>query len=173
MKKHPHPASLPQVGEGVNAIYCYSLAHLWKRGLLSLSFFLLPTILFASSTSLLTIKTAEKNISFNVEVAKTPTEQSYGLMNRKNLAKNAGMLFVYDNASELSFWMKNTLIPLDIIFVDASKKIVDIQTMTPCHEVTCPIYHSKKPAQYALEINAGLSRQYNISTGNRVYIPKL
>ena len=136
----------------------------------SLILFLLisPVILFASSPSLLTIKTPEKSITFNVEIAKTPAEQAYGLMDRKTLAKNAGMLFVYENASELSFWMKNTLIPLDIIFIDASKKIVGIQTMTPCHEIACPIYNSKKPAQYALEINAGLSKQYRLSAGNAI-----
>ncbi len=142
------------------------------RGLLYSFFFLSPTIILASNTSQLTIKTAEKNITFNVEIAKTPTEQAYGLMDRKTLAKNAGMLFVYDNASQLSFWMKNTLIPLDIIFIDASKKIVDIETMAPCHEASCPIYNSKKPAQYALEINAGLSKQDGISSGDRVYVPK-
>lgn len=135
-------------------------------------FSLLPTFSFAESTSLLTIKTPEKNITFNVEIAKTPTEQAYGLMDRKSLADNTGMLFVYDKPSELSFWMKNTLIPLDIIFIDSEKKIVDIQTMTPCHEVSCPVYNSKKPAQYALEINAGLSKQYHLSTGNDIILSK-
>jgi len=81
------------------------------------------------------------------------------------------MLFVYKQPKKRGFWMKNTLIPLDILFINASRKIVDIQTMLPCKTSHCIHYRSKQPAQYALEINAGLAKQWGVQPEDLVIIP--
>ena len=91
-------------------------------------------------------------------------------MYRKHLGEKEGMLFVYNEERILSFWMKNTLIPLDIIFIDKGNIIVDIKTMLPCENNPCPSYASDKPAMYALEINAGAAEKFNISAGDNIEI---
>ena len=109
-----------------------------------------------------------RSAKIQAELASTEAQRELGLMNRKNLNANNGMLFIYNESSYLSFWMKNTLIPLDILFIDANKKIIDIQTMTPCVKDPCFIYISKYPAQYALEINAGSSKKLGIQVGDQL-----
>ena len=94
------------------------------------------------------------DVVIEVEVADSDEEKARGLMYRESLDEDKGMLFVYDDENERSFWMKNTLIPLDILFIDAEKTIVDIQTMEPCKEEPCRNYISGSEAQYALEVNA-------------------
>lgn len=107
--------------------------------------------------------------SVRAEVANTDTEKTKGLMHRKNLEEDAGMLFNFTSEKNRSFWMKNTLIPLDIIFIDKDKKIVDIiENMEPCLEEPCQVYESKYPAMYALEVNAGYVDKNNIRTGKTV-----
>ena len=91
-----------------------------------------------------------------VEVADSPLEQQRGLMDRMYLSEDHGMIFVYQDSHVRTFWMKNTLLPLDMIFFDASKKIVDIKkNVQPCRQDPCEIYPSKKPAQYVLEMKSG------------------
>jgi uncharacterized membrane protein (UPF0127 family) len=107
-----------------------------------------------------------------IEIADDPQEQIRGLMFRKSLESNSGMLFVYEDTANQSFWMKNTLIPLDMIFIDNNLRIVDIkQNVRPClHENPCPSYTSIKPAKYVLEVNAGFVQQNNINVGDRLEI---
>lgn len=103
------------------------------------------------------------------EVANTDIEKTRGLMYRESLEENAGMLFNFSSEKNRSFWMKNTIIPLDIIFMDKDKKIVDIiKGMEPCIEEPCKIYDSKYPAMYALEVNAGYVDKNNIRIGKTV-----
>jgi uncharacterized protein len=104
-----------------------------------------------------------KDACFNVELAKTGAEQSKGLMNRENMAQDVGMLFVFNDVGTYSFWMKNTLISLDMIWVDENYKIVDIyENAKPCGNEKClPIIPIKK-SKYVLEINGGLSKINNI-----------
>lgn len=83
----------------------------------------------------------------------------------EKLPEDEGMLFTYNQEWIYSFWMKNTLIPLDIIWFNKDKKIVDIQTMQPCETDECPSYTPKWKAQYVLEVNAGLMQKYRIQTG--------
>ena len=90
---------------------------------------------------------------FSVELAKTPAEQQQGLMNRKTLADNAGMLFIFNKEGNYPFWMKNTLIPLDIIWLDAKGKVVTIRSAEPCKVSDCPDYNPSGNAKYVLEIN--------------------
>lgn len=98
------------------------------------------------------------NQSFYIEVADTQAEREQGLMYRESLAANQGMLFVWEQEAPRNFWMKNTLIPLDMIWLDANKTIVDIQAAEPCQVQNCPIYSGKVPAQYVLELNQGVLR---------------
>ncbi len=109
---------------------------------------------------------------FELEIASTPAERARGLMNRETLAQDSGMLFVFLAESPLNFWMKNTLIPLDILYMDSAGVVVDIQTMTPQPGVSdseLREYPSAAPAQYALEINAGLAKSLGFVEGDQAY----
>lgn len=88
-----------------------------------------------------------------VEVVNTPTDRARGLMYRKHLAENEGMLFVFSEPDYLSFWMKNTWIPLSIAYFNRDKRITDIHDMKP--NQTTELYHSSEKALYALEVNQG------------------
>jgi uncharacterized protein len=113
------------------------------------------------------------DIAFDtLEIANTLQEQEQGLMNRTSLCKNCGMLFDFETEKPLSFWMKNTQIPLDIIFIDQNGKIVTIhQNTTPLQ--TSPTYNSTTAARYVLETNAYFTKENNIQTGNYLNINKL
>lgn len=104
-----------------------------------------------------------------VEVTDDLEESMRGLMFRKHLPWNAGMLFPYSNEEPRTFWMKNTLIPLDMIFVDSSSKIVEIkENVPPCKQDECPTYPSQEPAQYVLEVNAGFVQANDVRVGDRL-----
>ena len=107
------------------------------------------------------------DISIEVEIADSVEEQTKGLMYREHLAEHAGMLFVFDQESRKSFWMKNTLIPLDMIHITNEGIIVDIMTAQPCTADPCKTYPSVYPAQYVLEVNAGFAEKNNIHIGDR------
>jgi uncharacterized membrane protein (UPF0127 family) len=78
---------------------------------------------------------------FSIEIADTFASRQQGLMNRSSLQQDAGMLFVFDTPGSYGFWMKNTLIPLDIIWMDENFVVVDTATMTPCTADPCPTYN--------------------------------
>ena len=103
-----------------------------------------------------------------LELAITPQERSRGLSNREHLAPDGGMVFVFSQASTLSFWMKETLIPLDILFLDSERRIVNIHTMHPQPGVPTgqlTLYRSTSPAQYAVEVNAGIAAELGLEAG--------
>lgn len=108
---------------------------------------------------------------FTVEVATTPETWSRGLMERPALAPNAGMLFLFPEAAPRAFWMLNTLIALDIVFIDSSKRIINLrENVPPCHPPQrCPTYESTAPAQYVLEIPGGRARALGIQAGDQVH----
>lgn len=106
--------------------------------------------------------------TINLQLAVTEQEQETGLMYRKSLDENSGMLFIYQDEQIRSFWMKNTLIPLDIIFIDSNNRIIDIQSAEPCKKNPCIDYISKYPAKYVLETNQGYSEKNNISIGDKI-----
>ena len=87
-----------------------------------------------------------------------------GLMFRESLDEKAGMLFVFPNDTVHGFWMKNTLVPLDMIWIDKNLTIIDIQTAEPCKTETCPSYIPSGDARYVLEINANQSEKYGFRT---------
>jgi len=105
-----------------------------------------------------------------VEIADTPSERSTGLMYRENLCNDCGMLFIFDNEETHSFWMKNTLIPLDMIFISEDKKIVDTVQAEPCKEDPCQIYKPQEKSKYVLEVNKEYSKSRNINIGDSVKI---
>lgn len=93
---------------------------------------------------------------FNVELAKTKEETSKGLMNREFLDKDSGMLFIFPTESIHSFWMKNTLIPLDIIWISKDLEVLDIkENFQPCTKDSCETYSPNEKSLYVLELNAG------------------
>lgn len=127
-------------------------------GITAASFFISPAYM-PVRTITLTSATGTTQ-SLDVEWAATPAEQARGLMFRSQV--RSGMLFVFEQAAPRSFWMKNTLVPLDIIFFDAEGTYVSATTMQPCKENPCPHYLSEGPAQYALEMPAGFIQKSGI-----------
>lgn len=105
-----------------------------------------------------------------VELANTPEERIQGLMNRESLCESCGMLFIFQQEGTHGFWMKNTSIPLDLIFVDKHGTIVDILAAEPCKEMSCPTYSSPKRSLYVLEVNRGMSAQYSFAVGQNVIL---
>ena len=122
----------------------------------------LPTLTIVSSRG--------ERVPVQVEVADTNTEQQMGLMGRTVLPEDAGMLFVFEGEQTLSFWMRDTLIPLSIAYIDAQGRIVDIQDMQPLDDVL-PHYVSAEPAQYALEVNQGFFEERGVAVGDTVELP--
>ncbi|PKL79264.1 MAG: hypothetical protein CVV27_02125 [Candidatus Melainabacteria bacterium HGW-Melainabacteria-1] len=107
------------------------------------------------------------NATLSIELACTPAQQQQGLMHRRELPPNQGMLFVFEREQGLSFWMKNTYIPLSIAYLDARGRIVDIQDMQPLDESTHP---SAAPARYALEVNQGWFRRHGVAVGQEIQL---
>jgi uncharacterized protein len=102
----------------------------------------------------------------DLELAQDESQRQLGLMYRDTLAENQGMLFLFDNEETRVFWMKNTVLSLDMIFINARNEIVTIHKYTtPYSEVT---YESTKPAKYVLEVNAGYTDRKKISVGDRI-----
>ena len=136
------------------------------------TFVLLAFILICSSCMqgqpTLVISAASGDYLVRVEVVEKPSDLQMGLMYRKHLAKDSGMLFILQEERPQSFWMKNTFIPLDMIFISADLIIVDITTMQPCTTDPCPDYTSKQPARYCLEVNAGYARSHTIAIGDKI-----
>lgn len=108
-----------------------------------------------------------------LEIALTPAQRRYGLMERKSLARNAGMLFVYQEfqSPEHGFWMYNTPIPLDIAYLDDRGRIASIQTMEPClpeRGYRCPTYPAGARFIRAVEMNAGFFSEHGIRVGDHL-----
>lgn len=106
--------------------------------------------------------------TFRLEIADTPRKQQLGLMHRKSLPADRGMLFVFEDDRERAFWMKNTHIPLDIVYADANGKVVSVKPMKPMDESSVP---SDGPARYAVEINQGAARRAGLKAGDVLVIP--
>lgn len=106
--------------------------------------------------------------NFTVEIANTDATRERGLMFRTHMAAGHGMLFIYPDAQPRYFWMKNTLIPLDILFFDGERRLINVSADTPpCKTAECPSYPSAAPAMYVLELNAGMAKKMHIKTGAR------
>ena len=103
----------------------------------------------------------------DVEIAERAADRMRGLMFRERMDENQGMLFVFPAEEPLSFWMKDTPLPLDIIFLGADRTIVTIRENTvPFSEASVP---SDRPAQYVVEVNAGFAARHRLAPGDRVF----
>ncbi|HEX2243385.1 MAG TPA: DUF192 domain-containing protein [Gammaproteobacteria bacterium] len=107
-----------------------------------------------------------RETAFQVEVADTPAKREIGLQYRRDLAPDRGMIFVFPQEEQLSFWMKNTPIALDMIFISTDRKIVGIVENTTPFSLDSRSVSGK--SQYVLEINGGLSRRYGFQAGDNV-----
>jgi uncharacterized membrane protein (UPF0127 family) len=106
----------------------------------------------------------------DAELAATAESRTRGLMERATLPANRGMLFLFETAQPLSFWMRNTLIPLDMIFADAQRRITTIHAAVPPCQLPgpCPSYASDGAAQFVLEVNAGTAAKAGIAIGDEL-----
>jgi len=122
-------------------------------------------ITFKKEGDLVIFKSTDSTqIHLDIEIADNEYETQTGLMYRTSMKSNQGMLFIFENSEERFFYMKNTKIPLDLIFIDDHKKIVSFQkNAKPFDESSLP---SNVPAKYVLEINAGLVEKWNIQVGD-------
>jgi hypothetical protein len=116
--------------------------------------------------SALSIVTAGGEKTFEVEIAKTPQQQAQGLMYRRSMAADAGMLFVYARPQRVSYWMKNTFIPLDMLFIAADGRIVNIRQRTVPHSLA-PV-RSDGEVLAVLELNGGTTSRLGIKAGDAV-----
>ena len=137
----------------------------FKFKYLIFNFFLISFYTFSNEK--IEVSIYNKNITFNVEVAKTIEERSTGLMYRKKLLNNEGMLFIFSREKIIQLWMKNTYIPLDVIFISENKVIVDLKKNM--EKLSETIVESKVKSRYALEFNAGLINKLDIEIGDKVF----
>ena len=112
-----------------------------------------------------------KGQRYTIEVAADEASREHGLMDRTQMDADHGMLFVFDDDTSRAFWMKNTKIPLDMLFFDADKKLVSIQhRVPPCTADPCPAYSSGAPARYVLELNGGEAQKLGLTSGDTIEI---
>ncbi|MDG1730283.1 MAG: DUF192 domain-containing protein [Algibacter sp.] len=128
-------------------------------------------VTFTKEGELTIFKTSDSTkVSLDIEIADTDFDIQTGLMYRNSMKTSQGMLFVFNDETERFFYMKNTKIPLDLIFVNANQKIVSFQkNAQPFDESSLP---SNAPAKYVLEINAGLVDTWGITVGDKVDFTK-
>jgi uncharacterized membrane protein (UPF0127 family) len=113
-----------------------------------------------------------KKVEVRVEIADGLFERARGLMYRKELGEDRGMLFVFPREQPLTFWMKNTRIPLSIAYIDSKGRIADILDMKPLDDKP-PHYVSSVPVQYALEVNQGFFEERGVRVGDHAELPRL
>lgn len=109
-----------------------------------------------------------ESVPVTVELAVTREEQQKGLMERTTLAEGSGMMFVFEQQQPLGFWMRDTLIPLQILYFDEQGAFVSASDMEPCVTEVCENYYSAAPAKYALEVNPGFRETHGIAPGWRL-----
>jgi uncharacterized protein len=111
---------------------------------------------------------AAPDVRIEAELAYTDASRSRGLMFRESLSPDAGMLFLFPSLEIQSFWMKNTLIPLDILWLNERKEVVYLLTAHPCRKDPCESLAPLQKALYVLEVNAGFARKHKIDIGTQL-----
>ena len=111
-------------------------------------------------------------VTVAVELADTPSERERGLMGRRSLDADAGMVFVFPEPVSGGFWMKDTLIPLSIAFYDQDGRILRILDMEPCRQDPCPVYEPGVTYRGALEVNRGAFRRWGVLEGDRLRLKR-
>jgi uncharacterized membrane protein (UPF0127 family) len=108
---------------------------------------------------------------YTIEIAADEASRAHGLMDRTEMDADHGMLFVFDDDAMRSFWMKNTKIPLDMLFFDKDLKLISVQhSVPPCLGDPCPGYSSGAPARYVLELNAGQAGKLGVTSGDELIV---
>ena len=120
----------------------------------------------------LIFKTINEEVRITVEYARTPDQWAQGLAGREKIESRTGMLFIFPQETILAFWMKGVKFPLDIIFINKDKRIVDLVTMQPCLVESCPTYTSKAPAQYVVEVPSGFAQRSGFDITDQVILPE-
>jgi uncharacterized protein len=112
-----------------------------------------------------------KGHHYAIEVAADDASRRHGLMDRTSMPDDHGMLFVFDDDALRVFWMKNTKIPLDMLFFDSDRRLISVQrSVPPCVSDPCPGYSSGAPARYVLELNAGQAEKLGLVSGDTIEI---
>jgi hypothetical protein len=101
------------------------------------------------------------NKLYKLEIADTVERKTQGLMFRQNLQQNAGMLFVYSNPGNYRIWMKNTLIPLTVIWLDEQAQIIDKKILQPCRSENCPVFGVSRPSKFIIELHPSEFNRFN------------
>ncbi len=113
-------------------------------------------------------------VKIYADLADTPRKQADGLMWRPQLNESEGMLFVFGGEGNVSFWMKNMLVPIDVVFISSDMKIITVhKSVPPCPHNPCESYASSKPAKYALEVSAGFCERHGVQPGDSISISGL
>ena len=112
-----------------------------------------------------------KGQRYTIEIAADDASRAHGLMDRTSMDADHGMLFVFEDDAPRAFWMKNTKIPLDMLFFDADRRLVSVQRrVPPCQADPCPGYSSGAPARYVLELNGGQAEKLGLTSGDTIEI---
>ena len=127
-----------------------------------------PSAARAASNAPLTVPMQIGRETFHLEIADSDAEQKRGLMFRESMPADHGMIFVNEDEAERSFWMEATLIPLDILYLDASGRVISIKPMKPRDRSSVP---SDGPAMYAIELNRGAAARAGVAVGDHLTIP--
>ena len=110
---------------------------------------------------------------YAVELAQTDEQRQTGLMGREHLDKDKGMLFIYEDEGVYTFWMKNTLIPLDMIWINGNREVISIsKNVQPCQTSQCPLISPEQKVQYVLELNGGTSDKIGLAIGDKITFDK-
>ena len=109
-------------------------------------------------------------VKLTLQVANDPAERETGLMHVAEMPADHGMIFVFPRPGRLGFWMKDTLIPLDIVYLDAAGRVLNVERMEPGDETLVP---SAGRAQWAIELNAGRAAELKIAPGDRLIVPAM
>ncbi len=113
-------------------------------------------VLLSISANEITFESIKLEIAgnlFELEVADTPERRQRGLMYRQELTDRSGMIFIYAVPGDNRIWMKNTLIPLTVVWLDDKAQVIDIKKLEPCHQLNCPVYSVATPSKYIIEFN--------------------
>ncbi len=122
--------------------------------------------MFKKNGELVISSDSGSRVKIDIQIANTEFDRQLGLMHRKSMDENRGMLFIFPDVQVRSFWMRNTEIPLDMIFIDVNKTILNIaKNTTPYSDIS---YSSSGPAKYVLEVKGGFADRHNISSGDKV-----
>jgi uncharacterized membrane protein (UPF0127 family) len=116
------------------------------------------------------VRFGEGSAVLRVDVARSEAERQRGLMHVRSLPADAGMAFVWTEPTDTGFWMKDTLVPLSIAFVDRDGRVVTIRDMTPCTSDPCPLYSADEPFVLAVEANRGWFADHGIAVGDRAVL---